>query len=37
MLLGGNIDLNRRWTVRAEAGFINRKSILVNAVYRLDL
>jgi hypothetical protein len=37
MLVGGNIDLNKRWTVRAEAGFINRKSILVSAVYRLDL
>ena len=37
MLVGGNIDLNKRWTLRAEAGFINRKSILVSAVYRLDL
>jgi hypothetical protein len=37
MLVGGNLDLNKRWTVRAEAGFIGRKSILVNAVYRLDL
>lgn len=37
MVAGGNLDLNKRWTVRAEAGFIGRKSILVNAVYRLDL
>jgi hypothetical protein len=37
MLAGANIDLNKRWTLRAEAGFIGRTSFLVNAVYRLDL
>jgi hypothetical protein len=37
MLAGANIDLNKRWTLRAEAGFIGRTSLLVNAVYRLDL
>lgn len=37
MLLGANLDLNRRWSVRAEAGMIGRTSVLVSAVYRLDL
>lgn len=37
MLLGGNLDLNKRWSVRAEAGFIGRTSLLLSAVYRLDL
>ena len=37
MLAGANIDLNKRWTLRAEAGFIGRYSVLLNAVYRLDL
>jgi hypothetical protein len=37
MLAGANIDLNKRWTLRAEAGFIGRTSLLLNAVYRLDL
>jgi len=37
MLLGGNIDLNKRWSLRAEAGLIGRTSVLVSAVYRLDL
>ncbi len=37
MLVGGNIDLNKRWTIRAEVGFIGRTSVLLNAVYRLDL
>jgi hypothetical protein len=37
MLLGGNLDLNKRWSVRAEVGLIGRTSALVSAVYRLDL
>lgn len=37
MLAGASFDLNRRWSFRAEAGFIGRNSILVNAVYRIDL
>jgi hypothetical protein len=37
MLAGANIDLNRRWSLRSEAGFIGRTSVLVSAVYRLDL
>jgi hypothetical protein len=37
MLAGANLDLNKRWTIRAEAGFIGRTSVLVNAVYRIDL
>lgn len=37
MLIGGNIDLNKRWSLRAEAGLIGRTSVLVSAVYRLDL
>jgi len=37
MLLGANLDLGKRWTIRSEVGFIGRYSVLVNAVYRLDL
>jgi hypothetical protein len=37
MLTGASIDLNKRWTLRAEAGFIGRSSLLINAVYRIDL
>lgn len=37
MLLGSNFDVSKRWTVRAEVGFLGRTSVLVNAVYRLDL
>jgi len=37
MLIGSNIDLNKRWSIRAEAGMIGRTSVLVSAVYRLDL
>ena len=37
MLLGANLDLNRRWSIRSEVGFIGRVSALVNLVYRLDL
>jgi hypothetical protein len=37
MLVGGNYDFNKRWTIRAEVGFIGRTSVLLNAVYRVDL
>jgi hypothetical protein len=37
MLLGANLDLNRRWSIRSEVGFIGRASALLNLVYRLDL
>src|SRR5512134_392304 len=37
MLLGANLDLNRRWSVRSEVGFIGRVSALLSLVYRLDL
>jgi hypothetical protein len=37
MLAGASFDLNKRWSFRAEAGFIGRTSLLVNAVYRIDL
>jgi hypothetical protein len=37
MLAGTSIDLNKRWSLRAEAGFIGRTSLLLNAVYRVDL
>jgi len=37
MLIGSNLDLNKRWTIRSEVGFLGRFSVLINAVYRLDL
>jgi hypothetical protein len=37
MLVGANLDLNRRWSIRTEVGFIGRISALLNLVYRLDL
>ncbi|HKP28616.1 MAG TPA: hypothetical protein VJU15_04410 [Gemmatimonadales bacterium] len=37
MLVGANFDFNKRWTLRSEAGFIGRNSILLSVVYRLDL
>jgi hypothetical protein len=37
MLVGSNLDLNKRWTIRGEVGFLGRFSVLLNAVYRLDL
>jgi hypothetical protein len=37
MLVGANFDFSKRWTVRSEAGFIGRNSILLSVVYRLDL
>ena len=37
MLAGANFDMSKRWTVRSEVGFIGRFSLLLSAVYRLDL
>ena len=37
MLAGANIDFNKRWSIRGEVGFIGRTSVLLSAVYRLDL
>ena len=37
LLVGGNLDVGKRWSFRAEAGLIGRYSVMVNAVYRLDL
>lgn len=37
MLAGANLDFNKRWTIRSEVGFIGRFSVLLSAVYRLDL
>jgi hypothetical protein len=37
MLVGGNIDFNKRWSIRSEIGMIGRFSVLLSAVYRLDL
>jgi hypothetical protein len=37
MLVGGNVDFNKDWTIRGEVGFIGRFSVLLNAVYRFDL
>jgi hypothetical protein len=37
MLAGANLDLGKRWTIRTEVGFIGRYSVLLNAVYRIDL
>jgi len=37
MLVGSNFDFNKRWSARAEVGFIGRFSVLTSLVYRLDL
>jgi hypothetical protein len=37
MLLGANLDVGKRWSFRTEVGLIGRYSVLLNAVYRLDL
>ena len=37
LLLGTNLDVGKRWSFRTEVGLIGRYSVLVNAVYRLDL
>ncbi|MFL5506589.1 MAG: hypothetical protein ACJ8AU_06880 [Gemmatimonadales bacterium] len=36
MLVGGNFDLGKTWSFRAEVGFIGRYSVLLNTVYRLN-
>ena len=36
MLVGGNLDLNRSWSIRAEVGFIQRYSLLLGLAYRMD-
>ena len=37
MLVGGNLDFNKRWSLRTEFGFIQRTSFLLNLAYRFDL
>ena len=37
MLVGGTFDIGTHWGIRAEAGFIGRKSILVMGNYRIAL
>jgi hypothetical protein len=37
LLLGANVDVGKRWSFRTEVGLIGRYSVLLNAVYRLDL
>ena len=37
MILGGTYDVGRHWGVRAEVGFIGRRSFLVMANYRIGL
>ena len=36
-LLGGQYEFNKNWQIRAEAGFLKRISILINANYRFNL
>jgi hypothetical protein len=35
-LVGGNLDLSRKFSVRAEVGFSGRTSAMLSAVYHLD-
>jgi len=35
MLVGANLDLNKRWTTRAEIGMIGRFSAMASVVYRI--
>ena len=37
MLAGLNLDINRRWSIRTELGFLKRTSVLVNLAWRFDL
>jgi hypothetical protein len=37
MLAGGNLDFNKRWSLRSEIGFLERTSFLLNLAYRFDL
>jgi hypothetical protein len=36
MIIGGNLDLSKRWSIRTEFGVIDRFSFLLSPVYRLD-
>ena len=38
MLIGGQVELSRRWQIRTEFNFLgDRRSMLLNLVYRLGL
>lgn len=37
LLLGANLDLSDRWSVRTEVGLIGRYSVLMGVAYRMDL
>ena len=37
MLIGGNFDLSKRWSIRTEFGVIDRFTFLLSPVYRLDI
>jgi hypothetical protein len=37
MILGGTYDVGRHWGLRAEVGFIGRRSFLMMANYRVKL
>ena len=37
MLIGGTMDFGRHWGLRAEVGFIGRKSIMLMANYRIKI
>jgi hypothetical protein len=37
LLIGANLEINKNWQVRAEAGLINRYSILAAVNYRFKL
>ncbi len=37
LLVGANLDLSDRWSIRTEVGLIGRYSVLVGAAYRMDL
>jgi hypothetical protein len=37
MLAGLNLDINRRWSIRTEIGFLKRTSVLLNLAWRFDL
>lgn len=37
MLLGSNFEINKHWSIRAEAGLIKRTSFFINLNYRFEL
>jgi len=37
MLVGGTLDVGRHWGIRAEFGFIHRRSAFLMANYRIPL